>query len=235
MPITRLANRLTTSIVILIIILGTLLFTYVYFMSDVAGPVSTNQSNVSTWVQLPSFMKSTTRSYEDPFGPLILEASNPSQPVGVAGDNEKRLWNFLIGKGYTPTSAAAIMGNIQQESGINPGSIQGSATTPWEDLDGKRGAYGSGLCQWTSPGRKSGFRAAVLASGKDWTDFDVQAEYMWFELLTGYTSCLPERLNTMTDISAATQFFEVKFEGAGKPLMDKRIRYANEIYQRNIK
>ena len=85
MPITRLANRLTTSIVILIIILGTLLFTYVYFMSDIAGPVSTNQSNVSTWVQLPSFMKSTTRSYDDPFGPLILEASNPSQPGATRG------------------------------------------------------------------------------------------------------------------------------------------------------
>ena len=212
-------------------------FMFIYFM----GPLSLPETDlINDSMSRPTLVKSITRSFENPFEGLMPAISQPGvgpqTPAGPplpASAAELVIWEFLISKGYTPMSAAAILGNIQQESGMNSACIQGSSTTPWEDLDGLRSEYGAGLCQWTSPGRKAGFRNAVIASGKPWTDIGVQLDYLWLELTTGYKSCLPDKLNAITDIAQATEYYEIRYEGAGKPLMDKRIRYATDIYNRH--
>lgn len=49
------------------------------------------------------------------------------------------VYNYLIGQGFTKQSACGVLGNMQRESGINPGIWQVSNNT----------SYGYGLVQWT--------------------------------------------------------------------------------------
>ena len=56
------------------------------------------------------------------------------------GGNEKKVWDALKKQGFSDIAAAAIMGNIQQESGFDPKNTNSN------------GAYG--LCQWMAE-RKS--------------------------------------------------------------------------------
>lgn len=71
-------------------------------------------------------------------------------------------WNFLIGKSLNEKSIAAIMGNIQMESGFNPDIIESST------------GIGFGLCQWSF-----GRRTQLEAYG---TDINKQLEFLWSEL-----------------------------------------------------
>ena len=38
--------------------------------------------------------------------------------------NEKRIWDYLTGKGLSPAGAAGLMGNLYAESGLNPQNLQ---------------------------------------------------------------------------------------------------------------
>lgn len=54
-------------------------------------------------------------------------------------NNATLLWNFFKSRGWTLNAVAAMLGNMQTESNINPGI--------WENLDPFVGGYG--LVQWT--------------------------------------------------------------------------------------
>jgi hypothetical protein len=71
-------------------------------------------------------------------------------------------WNFLKSKNLNDKSAAAIMGNIQAESGFNPDVIEHGT------------GIGFGLCQWSY-----GRRTELEAYG---TDIEHQLNFLWSEL-----------------------------------------------------
>jgi beta-N-acetylhexosaminidase len=73
-----------------------------------------------------------------------------SAPVGNASDNEKTIWNWLVGQGLSGAQAAGIMGNLEQESGFDPTIIQGGGNS---NDPHAAGGGGWGLVQWT-PGAK---------------------------------------------------------------------------------
>lgn len=148
------------------------------------------------------------------------------------GDVASDVWGFFKSKGCTDEAAAGIMGNLKQESGMNPTSIQGGGKGP-----------AAGICQWENYNNKSGRWKAMSdyasSKGKDWTDLQCQLEYLWKELegadsttksildkkyggLTGLTSC--------KDINKACDIFEKSFERAGIPNMSNRYKYAKEYY-----
>lgn len=87
------------------------------------------------------------------------------------------VYKFLIENGFSPAAAAGIMGNMQQESGINPAMIQSNGAGP-----------AAGIVQWENYNKwKSGSttdnRFAAMANyakskGKDWTDLISQLEFM---------------------------------------------------------
>ena len=66
--------------------------------------------------------------------------------------NAEYIYDYLIGQGFTKNAACAVLGNMQAESGINPGIWQYSN----HDLSG-----GYGLVQWT-PATKFLNRAVSL-------------------------------------------------------------------------
>lgn len=92
----------------------------------------------------------------------------PSTTNLVGADNPEKVWNYLIGKGLTPPQAAGIMGNMQAESGFDPG------------IEERSGGGGFGIIQWTG-GRRTALEAAAVAKGVPAHDLGFQLDYMYEE------------------------------------------------------
>lgn len=173
------------------------------------------------------------------------ETNSDISAANLSGsDTAEKVWNYFRGLGYSEEATAAIMGNMQGESGMNPASIQGNGKGP-----------AAGIVQWEDYNKKSSRWKAMsdyaAKKGKDWTDLGSQLEYIQKELTskdlrdrflgssTGpleHAGAKPieyEAWKTSTDVDMATRQFEAAFERAGKPHMDKRISYAKgflELY-----
>jgi hypothetical protein len=129
--------------------------------------------------------------------------------------NAEKVFNYLIGYGFTPQAAAGVVGNLMQESHVDPNSNQGG------------GGAGRGIMQWGT-GAGSGERWDALtawaqASGKNPRSLDTQVEWMMKEMTQRGTI---KRLKGLTNVRAATDLFEKEMEGAGTPMMENRYKYA---------
>lgn len=149
----------------------------------------------------------------------------------------EKVWNFFTSNGYTPEATAGIMGNFEQESGMNPASIQGNGKGP-----------AAGIAQWenynTKSSRWKNMSDYAQKKGYKWTDLEPQLEFVHKELQNlgsfwkyqpnmskaGTTATTYEQWKKSTDIDAATRQFEGAFERAGKPMMDNRLSAAKKYY-----
>lgn len=152
-------------------------------------------------------------------------AKQMSATVSQGNSNADKVWNFFAQKGFSPEAAAGIMGNLQQESGLNPTAVNSSS-----------GAFGIG--QWLG-GRKTNLFNYAKNNGMDPNSIDAQLNFMWQELNGGdptTASILNKKhggldgLMGMTDVNAATNAFEGAFERSGGSAMQKRRSYANDFY-----
>lgn len=121
------------------------------------------------------------------------------------GTNPEKIFNYVKAKGLDCKAAAAVVGNAQQESGCNPGSV------------------GGGLLQWQGS-RYSGLQS--FAKGNV-NDLQTQLDWMWHELQTGYQPALAA-LRGGGSLSDKTSQFCTLYEGAGDPQMQNRINYAQD-------
>ena len=164
---------------------------------------------------------------------------------GYDTDIAKQVWAFFTGLGYSPECTAGIMGNFYAESGMNPAVIQGGGKGP-----------AAGICQWENYNTKSGRWKAMAdyaaSRGKDWTDLDSQLNFVHKELTSndidqrmsakigasnwsnvGYSTSNAmsySQWKTCKDIQKATYLFEIAFERAGTPHMDRRLQAAAAYY-----
>jgi hypothetical protein len=136
--------------------------------------------------------------------------------VGTVGasSNSGKLWNFYKGKGLSDGAVAGILGNLQQESGLDPTAV-----------NKKSGAFGIG--QWLGSRKKALFQYAK-DNGMDVNSLDTQMQYMWKELSSGQYGDLSQ-MNGMTPEQAAI-YFEKKFEKSGGSANDKRQGYAGGFF-----
>ena len=167
---------------------------------------------------------STTGSTDSSGGGLTS-----GQDISGISDYEQAVWTYFTTRGYTPQATAGIMGNMYQESGVNPTAIQGGGKGP-----------AAGICQWENI-NTGGARWGILkqyadSKGTDWKDLQTQLEYLEMELVGDqskvkvdkYTSTLVNKrgglqaLKSMTDAEGAMYFFEETFERAGKPNYPRR-------------
>ena len=150
--------------------------------------------------------------------------------IGNISDNAQAAWTYFTGAGFTPQCTAGIMGNLQQESGIDPTKKQYG------------GGPGRGIGQWTvSEGRFAGLKAHASSKGKDWTDLQSQLEWVDLELQGKDSSTLShlkrlcggyDAFKQITDLRRACDIFEQAFERAGKPMMANRYKYAEQFYSK---
>jgi cell wall-associated NlpC family hydrolase len=162
-------------------------------------------------------------------------ASGDGSAAGqVAGNGpEEKTWNFLAGQGLSAAAIAGVMGNLKQESGIDPKKLQYG------------GGPGRGICQWETHPPNGGRWDALLkwakGAGKDEWAIETQLEWMWKELTTADISrrmtnkgCSGgfEGFKKLTDYKEACRIFEEAFERAGKPNFENRYKYAQAYYDK---
>ena len=123
----------------------------------------------------------------------------------TATGNDKRIWDFLIGKGLNHFAAAGIMGNIFAESAFTPNNLQNSYEKNLGHTDASytaavdKGSYrykecasardsfardgaGYGLVQWTYWSRKQGLYDFMKSWVSSIGDLTMQLNFMWQEM-----------------------------------------------------
>ena len=157
-------------------------------------------------------------------GPKAKAAAVTTPAASAAGDNEKAIWNFLIGKGLNAYAAAGIMGNIYAESAFNPRNLQNSYEKKIGLTDEEytaavdAGTYtnfakdcaGYGLAQWTYHTRKQGLLSKAKAAGKSVGDLNIQLSFLWEEL-QGYKKVM-QQLKAAGSVAEAASAFMIGFE-----------------------
>ena len=156
-----------------------------------------------------------------------------------------RVISLLVQKyGYPVNSAAGVVGNLWEESGVLPNRIEGSsAATPMrarnfsnvvtdftaEQVMNRNAAAGQGprlpgigLAQWTSAGRRAGlfrhsFEGRVLGAAI-LDNLDAQVDYLVSELRSQYRAIDTLLRNPGTSLEAASDEIVYSFEVPGSVL-----------------
>lgn len=164
------------------------------------------------------------------------------------GTNEKRIWDYLFGKGLSAAGVAGLMGNLYAESGLNPQNLQNTFEKKLGYTDaaytaavdsGKyqnfvRDSAGYGLAQWTYWSRKQNMLNFARAAGKSIGDLDMQLDFLFEELSTSYKSVL-STLKTATAVRTASDSVLLNFErpaDQSEAVKIKRARYGQVYYDK---
>ena len=138
--------------------------------------------------------------------------------------NENIVWDYLIEQGYSAIQVAGIIGNMYQESGVNPAR---------EETNG----IGYGLVQW-SFGRRQQLEAFAESKGKPVSDIYVQLEFLVKELKSGKQlyGTYADQFNNPYSVDDATEAFCWRFERPNKNYANMANRKAKawEAYYRNV-
>lgn len=165
--------------------------------------------------------------------------------IGSLTGNEADIAQFLLDKGYDDIHVAAIMGNMRAEAGGTPGNDFNTGA-----VEIGSGA-GHGICQWTGSrwDGAGGLLDFAESQGKDWTDLQVQLDYLWTELqanwIGGYTVSSASddppyptsvygsrlRFERATELEDAVEAFCYGFERPGIPHISRRIEYAEQYLE----
>jgi hypothetical protein len=145
--------------------------------------------------------------------------------AAAISDTEKTAYEFFIGKGLRNFQAAAIVGNLEQESDVEASAVEYG------------GGPGRGIAQWSVGGRWNADHddnVAWYAGQKGLSEWSLtlQLDFIWYELETFSGYGLSE-LRSSTSVSAATVAFEEHFEGCGTCDQAKRISYAEAVLSAN--
>ncbi|MFT3772844.1 MAG: phage tail tip lysozyme [Minicystis sp.] len=140
-----------------------------------------------------------------------------SNEVVTENANDGIAFHYFVSKGLTDVQAAGIIGNLDQESGMDP--------TIWQ----YGGGPGRGIAQWSAGGRwdtDPNDNVAWYASkhGVDRWALQTQLDFIWYELTTfgfGFSD-----LKAAKDVTAATLAFMTKYEICGQCESSNRIAHA---------
>ena len=134
--------------------------------------------------------------------------------------NDQAAYDFFIGKGLTSFQAAGIVGNLDQESGVDPGSVQYG------------GGPGRGIAQWSVGGRwdtssHDNVKWYAGTQGESSGSLQLQLQFIWYELDTfgyGFSS-----LKGTTNVTDATVVFMSDYEICGTCDQTQRVAYAKDV------
>lgn len=153
--------------------------------------------------------------------------------VQLAGnDNTEKILSFFMQKGLTLAQAAGFVGNMKQESGLNPAIEQGGRIV--DDSYVPKDGVGFGLVQWTFNGRQKPLVEFIKQMGVGITDLGGQLGFVWQELNTGYQSTLSALKATDDPVEAAIIIhdkYEVSADSAAA-VRSVRGGHAKEVYDK---
>jgi Phage tail lysozyme len=192
--------------------------------------ISGERDNLNTYDRLLSKAESLLNQARMQNGIFGSEASGSATgsvaatPLSGSG-SEEQIWNFFADKGFSSSAIAGVMGNLQQESGLDPTAVNPTS-----------GAFGIG--QWLG-GRKTNLKNYAKETGGDMNSLETQLNFLWKELNGGESTTksildknggLDALKNAST--SKATELFEKAFERSGGDAMGKRHDYASNFYDK---
>tara|TARA_R100000951_G_scaffold76885_2_gene64923 strand:+ start:429 stop:1124 length:696 start_codon:yes stop_codon:yes gene_type:complete len=130
--------------------------------------------------------------------------------------------NRLKGGGLTPTAAVGIVANLKAESNLDPAIKQFS------------GGPGRGLAQWEKGGRYDTDPINLVKfakkKGTNWSDLDTQIDFILHEMdKHPEYKRVKDMLNKSGSVEDATLIFLKKYEKAGTPHTDKRLKFAKDL------
>ncbi len=142
-----------------------------------------------------------------------------TEALATAFANDKPAYDFFVAKGLTNFQAAGIVGNLDQESGVNPASVQS-------------GGPGRGIAQWSVGGRwdtstNDNLLSYAANHGMSSGSLNTQLEFIWYELTNfgyGFT-----QLKATTNVTDATVVFMAKYEICGTCVQTQRVAYAKSV------
>jgi hypothetical protein len=134
--------------------------------------------------------------------------------------NDQTAFDYFVGKGLTNFQAAGIVGNLDQESGVDPAAVQ-------------QGGPGRGIAQWSVGGRwdtdaSDNCLWYATKQGLSSSSLTLQLDFIWYELQT-FSSYGLASLKATTNVTDATIAFETDFEGCGTCDQTTRISYAQGV------
>jgi MYXO-CTERM domain-containing protein len=142
----------------------------------------------------------------------------------TAFPNDQAAYDYFREKGLSSFQAAGIVGNLDQESGVDPTIAQ------------QGGGPGRGIAQWSVGGRwdtDQGDNLVAFAAqeGQSPDSLGVQLDFIWYELqsFSGYGLV---KLQATTNVTDAATEFEIDFEGcdiASECDLSSRISYATDV------
>lgn len=125
---------------------------------------------------------------------------------------------YFTAKGMSLAGAAGFVGNMTQESTLNPRIRQGGKIAPvnFTPVDGE----GFGLVQWTYSSRQKPLVALAKSTNRNTTDIDLQLDYVWKELNEGYKSTLIALKNAEEEGTLTPQKAAIIVHGRTRPFMN---------------
>jgi hypothetical protein len=151
--------------------------------------------------------------------PVEIE-SETAQAATTAFANDQAAFDFFVMNGLTDFQAAGIVGNLDQESGVDPTIAQYG------------GGPGRGIAQWSVGGRwdtsaNDNVVAYAAQKGEGARTLNLQLEFIWYELTNigyGYS-----QLKATTNVTDATIAFMDKYEICGTCASSQRVTYAKAV------
>jgi len=149
-----------------------------------------------------------------------VSLDDTEQAATTAFANDKAAYVYFVGKGLTNFQAAGIVGNLDQESGLDPTIVQYG------------GGPGRGIAQWSVGGRwdtsaNDNVREYAAQQNASMTSLNLQLDFIWYELTKigyGFSS-----LKATTTLTNATLVFMDKYEICGTCASSQRISYAQSV------
>ncbi len=147
--------------------------------------------------------------------------NDSSMSEEALSNQQKTAYNFFISKGLKNFQAAGIVGNLIQESSVNPGAIEFG------------GGPGRGIAQWSVGGRWDSSHNDNMVSyaaqhGLSPWSLSAQLDFIWYELTT-FGGFGLGKLQASSNVSSATIAFQDLYEICGKCIQSTRIGYAQQV------
>lgn len=189
--------------------------TDVILQMDITGEANTALKKIQIAEQEEALMGNAA-GYINVGNEIQAAAPPVIQLSGDYASNEQALWDFCKALGFTDAGAAAVLGNLSMESGLNPASRSAN-------FNYAKGTGGAGLAGWMSRGRFRGLMKFAVENNIPWQDLSLQMSYLQYEL-ENTRKMVGEEMKVQMDVDYATDYFCVYFEGcigrSGSPSID---------------
>ena len=157
-------------------------------------------------------------------GVYYFDSATSCSTTLVGKDNREKTFNYFVGKGLTGEQAVAIIGNLMQESSINPASVQ----SPGE---------GRGIAQWDQPmgqpegtgGRWGNLNTFARNLSLNPLELSTQLDFMWYELTGHYQSGFSKFQSVTRSYSGSSAFADSVAIATAQELTTSAVTFSNKL------